>query len=113
MKKANCIFTTNKNKLRNYLKKTMEYPLFFRLVWMACMDIPRGETRTYGWIAKKIGYPRSARAVGNALGKNPFAPFVPCHRVLRSDGSLGGYSGGTKKKKFLLKAEGIKYCGKY
>ena len=69
--------------------------------------IPRGEVRTYGWVARKIGLPRACRAVGNALAKNPFAPEVPCHRVLRSDGLLGGYSGGVKKKEHLLASEGV------
>lgn len=84
-----------------------KHPLFYQKVWKACAAIPRGETRTYGWIARRIGKPGSARAVGNALGKNPFAPVIPCHRVLRSDGSLGGYSGsgGLRQKLSLLKKE--------
>lgn len=84
-----------------------KYPPFDRDVWNACAQIPRGETRTYGWIARKIGRPHAARAVGTALGRNPFAPGIPCHRVVRSDGSLGGYSGrgGLRRKKALLEAE--------
>jgi O-6-methylguanine DNA methyltransferase len=64
--------------------------------------------RTYGWIARAIGKPGAARAVGTALAKNPFAPTIPCHRVVRSDGGSGGYSakGGLKKKVLLLKKEG-------
>jgi len=83
------------------------YPLFYQLVWRACLNIPEGETRTYGWIAKKIGRPKAARAVGRALAANPFAPRVPCHRVIRADGSLGGYSGrgGIKRKRALLRRE--------
>ncbi|MBI5596291.1 MAG: MGMT family protein [Elusimicrobia bacterium] len=83
------------------------YPEFQRKVWLACASIPRGETRTYGWVAKKIGKPGAARAVGQALGKNPFAPTVPCHRVVASTG-LGGFSakGGTAAKARLLKKEG-------
>ncbi len=85
-------------------------PLFYRKVWKACLEIPPGQTRTYGWIAKKIGHPKASRAVGQALAKNPFAPVVPCHRVIRSNGTLGGYSapGGHTRKKQLLKEEGIK-----
>ncbi len=78
-------------------------------VWNYIKNIPRGETRTYLEIAKALNKPKAARAVGNAVGKNPFPPKVPCHRVIRSDGSLGGYSGsgGRKTKKKLLKLEGI------
>ncbi|MFH1618584.1 MAG: MGMT family protein [bacterium] len=80
---------------------------FRRKVWLACARIPPGRTRTYGWIARKIGRPGAARAVGTALEKNPFAPAIPCHRVIRSDGSLGGYSGqgGLNKKRQLLSNE--------
>ncbi len=62
-------------------------------VWKALKDIPRGEVRTYSEIARQIGHPKSARAVANACAKNPYIPEVPCHRVVRTDGGLGGYSG--------------------
>lgn len=74
-------------------------------VLAAAASIPLGETRSYQWVARKIGRPKAVRAVGQALGKNPFAPIIPCHRVVRSDGSLGGYAGGLKKKKQLLNLE--------
>jgi methylated-DNA-[protein]-cysteine S-methyltransferase len=92
------------------LKKMKMYPAFQQKVWRACAEIPAGETRTYGWIATKIGLPSAARAVGTALGKNPFAPIIPCHRVLRSDGSMGGYSapGGIQKKLEMLREEGAR-----
>ena len=79
-------------------------------VWAYLRKIPRGSVRTYSQVAKDIGKPRATRAVANAIGKNPYAPKIPCHRVIRSDGSLGGYSGkgGVKTKRFLLKKEGIK-----
>ena len=79
-------------------------------VWVFLMKIPRGNIKTYSQVAKAIGKPRAARAVANAIGKNPHAPKIPCHRVIRSDGSLGGYSGkgGIKTKRFLLKKEGIR-----
>ena len=74
------------------------------------MKIPKGKVKTYKEVAIGIKMPKSARAVANACGKNPYAPKIPCHRVIRSDGSLGGYSGkgGIKTKRFLLKKEGIK-----
>jgi methylated-DNA-[protein]-cysteine S-methyltransferase len=82
-------------------------PPFRARVLRAAMRIPYGETRTYGEIARAIGAPRAARAVGSALGANPFAPVVPCHRVTAGDGSLGGYSasGGLKVKRRLLRME--------
>ena len=82
---------------------------FQQKVWAALRTIPRGEVRTYTDIAVQIGHPSSARAVANACGKNPYAPEVPCHRVIRSDGSIGGYSaeGGSEKKRALLREEGV------
>ena len=79
-------------------------------VWKEIAKIPKGKTKTYKEIAIKIGHPNSARAVANACGRNPYPLIIPCHRVIRSDGSLGGYSGkgGVKTKRFLLKKEGIK-----
>ena len=73
------------------------------------MKIPKGKVKTYKQVAKAINMPKSARAVANACGKNPYSPKVPCHRVIRSDGSIGGYSapGGSKTKKKLLKKEGF------
>ena len=78
-------------------------------VWKYLKKIPRGRVKTYTQVAKGIGKPLAVRAVANAIGKNPYAPIIPCHRVIRSDGSLGGYSGkgGVKTKKMLLKKEGI------
>ena len=78
---------------------------FERQVYAAVKKIPRGEVRTYGWVAQRIGRPLAARAVGNALHKNPFAPVVPCHRVVAKNG-LGGFAGGREKKKRLLRSEG-------
>ena len=78
-------------------------------VWKYLITIPKGQLRTYLDVAKAIRRPKAVRAVANAIGKNPYAPKVPCHRVIRSDGRLGGYSGpgGIKTKKKLLKLEGI------
>lgn len=82
---------------------------FQKDVWKAIDDIPRGETRTYKELASSIGRPNAYRAVANACGKNPNPIKTPCHRVISSDGSIGGYSakGGVEKKKALLKKEGI------
>ena len=79
-------------------------------VWAYLKKIPRGTVVTYSAVAKGVGKPLAVRAVANAIGKNPYAPQIPCQRVIRSDGSLGGYSGkgGLKTKRFLLKKEGIK-----
>ena len=80
-------------------------------VWKEISKIPYGETRTYKDLAISIGKPNSSRAVANACGKNPYLVIIPCHRVIRSDGKLGGYSGvgGVKKKKELLKLENVKF----
>ena len=82
---------------------------FQKKVWNYLKTIRKGTVKTYKQVAIAINRPKSARAVANAIGKNPFAPKIPCHRVIRSDGSLGGYSGkgGIKTKKLLLKREGI------
>ncbi|MBN1135467.1 MAG: methylated-DNA--[protein]-cysteine S-methyltransferase [Anaerolineae bacterium] len=79
---------------------------FQRRVWAICRAIPRGETRTYGQIAREAGSPRAARAVGQAMARNPWPVFVPCHRVLGSDQSLTGYGGGLEMKRQLLVMEG-------
>ena len=78
-------------------------------VWNFLKKIPSGKVKTYSEVAKSIGKPLAVRAVANAIGKNPLSPQIPCHRVIRSDGSLGGYSGkgGIKTKRLLLKKEGI------
>ena len=80
-------------------------------VWSYLKKIPKGKLKTYAQVAKAIGKPKAARAVANAIGKNPFPPKIPCHRVIRSDGKLGGYSakGGIKTKKKLLKNEGFSF----
>ena len=82
---------------------------FQKKVWNYLKTIRKGTVKSYRQVAIGINRPKSARAVANAVGKNPFAPKIPCHRVIRSDGSLGGYSGkgGVKTKKLLLKREGI------
>jgi O-6-methylguanine DNA methyltransferase len=77
-------------------------------VWHKALEIPRGEVRPYGWVAAEIGRPRAVRAVGTALGHNPVPLIVPCHRVVRSDGTIGQYSlGGPANKRTILAAEGL------
>ena len=80
---------------------------FQKKVWQELLKIPKGQTRSYKEIAIAIGNPKAARAVANACGKNPYPIKIPCHRVIRSDGGLGGYSGpgGVKTKKKLLASE--------
>ena len=78
-------------------------------VWSYLKKIPKGQVKTYLDVAKAIGKPRAFRAVANAIGKNPYPPKIPCHRVIRSNGSIGGYSGkgGIKKKRRLLEIEKV------
>ena len=83
--------------------------MFQLKVWAYLRKIPYGTVKTYSQVAKAIGKPLAARAVANAIGKNPYAPKIPCHRVIRSDGGLGGYSGkgGIKTKLRLLRSENV------
>lgn len=74
-------------------------------VWAITKNIPYGQTRSYGWVAVQLGKPKAMRAVGQALGRNPLPIIIPCHRVVRSDGGLGGFSGGLDMKKLLLRLE--------
>ena len=84
---------------------------FTRAVWEACRQIPYGQTCSYQRLAERAGHPRAARAVGSAMRRNPYPIVVPCHRVLNSDGSLGGYSGtggvGFKRQLLEMEAAGI------
>jgi methylated-DNA-[protein]-cysteine S-methyltransferase len=82
---------------------------FQRKVWAALRRIPAGETRSYGEIAKEIGEPSAARAVGMANGQNPIPIVVPCHRVIGADGSLTGFGGGLPRKRWLLRHEGAPF----
>lgn len=84
---------------------------FNQKVWALCARIPPGRVATYGQIAAALGSPRGARAVGNALNKNPYHPAVPCHRVVGSAGALTGFAGGLAKKRQLLADEGVEVDG--
>ena len=88
---------------------TIKATKFQLKVWKYLKKIPKGKVKTYKQVAIAINNPKSARAVANACAKNPYAPKIPCHRVIRSDGSVGGYSGrgGIKKKLRLLKSEKV------
>ena len=114
--------TTCQNYCSLHPKKCKETGFFFYFmilkgtkfqikVWKYLKTIPKGKVITYLDVAKGIKNPKAVRAVANAIGKNPYAPKIPCHRVIRSNGSLGGYSGigGIKTKKKLLKLEGIMF----
>ncbi len=78
---------------------------FEKKVWSCLKNIPFGETKTYKWIAEKIGSPSATRAVGQALSRNPLPIVLPCHRIIESDGSIGGYSSGVNIKIRLLELE--------
>ena len=94
-------------KLREFNLHLVPRGTQFQLqVWSALREIPYGTTISYAELARRIGKPKAVRAVGAANGKNPLAIVVPCHRVIGSDGSLTGYGGGMRNKKFLLALEG-------
>jgi methylated-DNA-[protein]-cysteine S-methyltransferase len=78
---------------------------FDKKVWLALREIPYGETRTYKWLAEKIGRPNASRAVGQSLSRNRIPIILPCHRIIESDGSIGGYSAGVDIKRRLLEVE--------
>jgi len=111
-----------RNELREYFEnglKEFTQPIsltkgteFEKTVWFALKEIPYGETRTYKWLAEIIGKPSAFRAVGQALGRNPLPIVLPCHRIIESDGSLGGYSAGINIKRRLLDSEYYKTLGK-
>ena len=85
----------------------MEISSFQKAVYAAAGKIPRGRVTSYQAIAKHVGRPLAYRAVGNALNKNPFAPKVPCHRVVKANGEIGGFFKGERKKRNLLANEGV------
>lgn len=118
--KETALIREAKKQLDEYLlgrRKEFNLPLkakgteFQQRVWQALLDIPYGETRSYGEIAKIIGNPKAARAVGLANNRNPISIFIPCHRVIGKNGKLVGYGGGLQIKEFLLTLE-RKNCNK-
>ncbi len=112
----NKIINQAKTELNLYFKHRLtqfEVPIllkgtpFQEKIWKTLLEIPYGTTYSYKDIAKKAGSPKAVRAVGNANGKNPIPIIVPCHRVIQSNGDIGGYSAGIRIKYWLLKHEGI------
>ncbi|MFC1590531.1 MGMT family protein [Candidatus Omnitrophota bacterium] len=84
-----------------------EFTGFQKAVYRAVCAIPRGEVRSYRWVAKRAGSPDAYRACGNALNRNPLPGVIPCHRVIRQDRTIGAFSKGVKAKRKLLRSEGI------
>ena len=97
--------------LRDIVLDMRAVPPFHRRIYAAVRAIPPGQTRTYGEVAQMLGEPGASRAVGQAMGKNPFAPIVPCHRVMAAGGRSGGFSapGGTRTKLRMLEIEGAAF----
>jgi O-6-methylguanine DNA methyltransferase len=104
IKQLNCYFSGRLASFNQKLDLT-QATAFQKKVWRASRLIPYGETRSYLWLAEKMGYPKAVRAVGQALACNPLPIIIPCHRVTKKDGRLGGFSGGLKIKKMLLSLE--------
>jgi methylated-DNA-[protein]-cysteine S-methyltransferase len=96
----------------NFILALENLPQFTRRVLNLTTKIPKGFVATYGGLAKAVGNPQGARAVGNIQARNPFAPIVPCHRVISSTLDLGGYGGGLDLKRRLLEREGVIFEGK-
>ncbi len=113
--KTSVLFGDLPHRLRRYLEgEPVDFPdkldlvgasHFQRKVWQTVRAIPYGETRSYGWVANELDLPKAARGVGQALARNPLPIVIPCHRVISSNGSLGGYSGGVEIKELLLRLE--------
>jgi methylated-DNA-[protein]-cysteine S-methyltransferase len=122
---ANAQWEESARKMRPYIRELEQYFVghrrefsfeldlrgteFQRRCWQALLSISYGDTRTYAEIARAVGQPRGFRAVGMANHDNPLAIVVPCHRVIASDGTLGGYGGGLPAKRWLLELEGVKF----
>ena len=112
------LFEEARRQLEEYFassRQNFDLPLnpggtdFQRRVWRALMDIPYGTAISYRELARRADCPRGYQAVGQANGRNPLPILIPCHRVIGADGTLGGYSGGLDRKRFLLDLEGISY----
>jgi methylated-DNA-[protein]-cysteine S-methyltransferase len=114
--KSPTFFNLLEKKFTDYFNRTSQRiscPLDLRggthfqlKVWKKLTDIPYGETRSYRWVAEQIGQPQACRAVGRASSANPLPIIIPCHRVIKTDGQLGGYTAGKQIKRQLLKLEG-------
>jgi len=104
MERLSIYFSGHKTTFPDKLDLSPATP-FQHTVWEITRLIPYGETRSYTWVAEQIGKPKALRAVGQALGKNPLSIIIPCHRVIASDGKLGGFGGGVGMKRYLLSLE--------
>ena len=104
MERLRIYFSGHRTTFPDELDLSLATP-FQREVWEITRLIPYGDTRSYTWVAEQIKKPRAMRAVGQALGRNPLPIIVPCHRVVASDGKLGGYSDGVEMKRYLLYLE--------
>ena len=96
----------DRQRILSRISKNDDLSAFQKAVLRAIVDIPIGEVRSYRWVAGRIGKPKASRAVGNALNANPYPIVVPCHRIIRSDGTIGGYASGVRRKRRLLEREG-------
>ena len=107
--KTTVLCTLKSARKQGFSKMILKGTKFQLKVWKYLKTIPKGKVKTYKQVAISIKSPKSARAVANACAKNPYAPKIPCHRVIRSDGGLGGYSGrgGIKQKVKLLRSEKV------
>jgi len=94
-------------KPRGTIKVTMTGTVFQQAVWQQMLKIPAGKVLSYGEVARRIKNPKAVRAVGTACGANPVAILVPCHRIVGSNGGLGGFGGGLEMKRMLLEREGV------
>ena len=99
------LYVSGKLKKFSYKPDLRQGTRFQQRVWEKLVFIPFGETRSYQWLATEIFQPKACRAVGNANGKNPTPIIIPCHRVIQKNGGLGGFTGGTHLKKYLLELE--------
>lgn len=104
-KELQCYLSGKRVDFKRYALDISTGTAFQRKVWEKLLEIPYGETRSYKWLAEEVGSPKGFRAVGGANGKNPVPIIIPCHRVINSDGTMGGYSGGVWIKEWLLKLE--------
>ena len=93
--------------MTKFNKNLIGYSDFEKEVYKAVSKIPEGKTRSYRWVAERIGHPAAYRAVGNTLNKNPYPGIIPCHRIIKSDGTIGGFSRGKRAKIHLLRKEGV------
>jgi len=100
-------FAGERVRLERYSVDLPRHPPFRRRALLAAREIRYGKVKTYGWIARRAGRPRAARAAGQAMSRNPIPLLIPCHRVIAAGGTLGGFGGGLEMKRALLRLEGI------